>query len=89
MRVEHRVLKLEQTLGLSGLSVIHRLQRALDQAAFRIAGTALAAVPHDAPELDRILDDVHISFTRQLSQPDTETLTTELERIVSAAERSR
>ena len=85
MRVEHRVLKLERTQGLSGLSVIHRLQRALDQAAFRIAGTTLAAVPIDAPALDRILDDVQLSFVRQLSQPDTETLIAELERIASGA----
>jgi hypothetical protein len=65
--------------------VIHRLQRALDQAAFRIAGTTLAAVPIDAPALDRILDDVQLSFVRQPSQPDTETLIAELERIASAA----
>jgi hypothetical protein len=82
------VLKLERTLGLGSLSVIQRLQRAMDQAAFRIAGTTLAAVPIDAPELDRILDDVQLSFVRQLSQPDTEILTRELERIVSAAEQS-
>jgi hypothetical protein len=48
-----------------------------------------SAVPHDDPALDRILDDVHESFCRQLSQPDRESLTTELERIVSDAERSR
>jgi hypothetical protein len=83
------VLKLERTVGLSGLSVVDRLQRALEQAAFRIAGTTLAAVSHDAPELDRIVDDVHDSFTRQLSHTDFERLTTELERIVSDAERSR
>jgi hypothetical protein len=51
----------------------------------RIVGTAFAAVPIDAPALDRILDDVQLSFVRQLSQPDTETLIAELERIVSAA----
>jgi hypothetical protein len=66
-----------------------RLQRAMDQAAFRIAGTAFAAVSHDAPELDRILDDVQLSFVRQLSQPDRDSLTAELERIVAAAEQSR
>jgi hypothetical protein len=76
-------------MGLRGLPVMDRLQRDLDQAAFRIAGTTLAAVPLDAPALDRILDDVQLSFVRQLSEPERNSLTTALERIASAAERSR
>ena len=84
MRVANRVLKLERTVSVSGLPVIQRLQRALDQAAFRISGTALVAVSLDDPALDRILDDVQHSFIRQLDQPDRETVTAELERIASA-----
>ena len=54
MRVANRLLKLERTVGLP---VLARLPQALEQAAFRIAGTTLAAVPIDAPALDRILDE--------------------------------
>jgi hypothetical protein len=89
MRVANRVLKLERTLGQRGLTVMDRFQRALDQSAFRIAGTTMAAVARDAPEFDRILEDVNISFARQLSEPDRNSLITELERIVSASEGSR
>ena len=85
MRVANRVLKLERMVGLNGLSVLDRFERALDQAAFRIAGTAVAAVSKDAPELDQIISEVHYSFTRQLNQPDLENLEAELERIVSTA----
>jgi hypothetical protein len=65
VRVANRVLKLERTVSVSGLPVIQRLQRALDQAAFRISGTALVAASLDDPALDRILDDVQHSFIRQ------------------------
>jgi hypothetical protein len=84
VRVANRILKLERTVDVNGASVIYRFQRAVDQAAYR-AGTTLAAVSAEAAVLDRIVEDVHESFTRQLNQPDLENLTRELERIVSAA----
>jgi hypothetical protein len=74
---------------MSGLPVLDRFRRALAQAAFRISGTTLPAVSGDTPTLDRIVVDLHDSFVRQLRQPDVDDLTAELERIVSAAERSR
>ena len=61
-----------------------QLQRALNEAAVRLTGTAANQIAHEDLALDLVLNDLQESFVRKLSDADLESLTTDLERIAFA-----
>jgi hypothetical protein len=85
MKLAHRVQMLERLEGLARpASSMDQLQRALNEAAVRLTGTAANQIAHEDLALDLVLNDLQESFVRKLSDADLESLTTDLERIAFA-----
>jgi hypothetical protein len=58
-----------------------RFQRALNDAAVRLTGTEFGSIPNDGPAQELVLEEVHESFIRKLSDADLAVVMRELERI--------
>jgi hypothetical protein len=82
MRLANRVQKLERARPPS---LLEPLQRALDDSSFRLTGRDLNSILGDEAAVDRVIDDVHCSFTQKLSESGLASLIPELERISSGA----
>jgi len=82
MRLANRLQRLERTdLLRRRLSPMDQFERALDQATFRLTGKGSAAIA-DGTILERVMEELSVSFFPKLGAAALEQFTAELERLV-------